>query len=160
MLDRAAIFISVLALCLSVYEGMETRKHNRLSVTPHLVFYDSLAQKKDRVGLFLENGGLGPAIIREMHISLDGKEVKGWDEVTAILTSNPGEDPFVERNPRRVSLTSGYVVPSGREEALYTTKPEFVKDWKAFETIFSKRLQVTISYCSFYDICESVTFNK
>jgi hypothetical protein len=126
------------------------------------VFYDSFAQNRDLIGLFIENGGLGPAIIKEMHIMLDGKEVRDWDEVKAILNSKPDEDPFTGRYPRLVTLTSGYVVPSGKQEALYTTKPEFVRKshWKAFERILSERLQVTISYCSIYDICDSVTFNK
>ena len=73
--------VAIAAILLSVWEGMENRRHNRLSVLPHLdanelsirnaspVTNDGFPflQNKDSlyaISYLLENSGLGPAVIK------------------------------------------------------------------------------------------------
>jgi len=61
--DVAATFIAFLALILTIWEGLENRRNNRLSAQPIL----SILEKWDDEGylykLVLSNDGFGPAII-------------------------------------------------------------------------------------------------
>ena len=58
-----SILIAVLALCLTLFEAREERRANRLAVTPYMSIYCDLSPKLDQAGVFLQNIGLGPAII-------------------------------------------------------------------------------------------------
>jgi len=74
----SSIFIAVCALFISVWHGIVARKHNRLSVRPHLTSWtdDHLNTK----GLFryrVMNNGLGPALIEKIVLKVDGNEVIG-----------------------------------------------------------------------------------
>jgi hypothetical protein len=61
--DTVATFIAFLALILTIWEGLENRRNNRLSTQPIL----SILEKWDETGylyqLILSNDGFGPAII-------------------------------------------------------------------------------------------------
>jgi hypothetical protein len=66
----ASIAIATLALFLTVFEAREQRKANRLSVMPYLSIYYDLSPELSEVGLFVQNVGLGPAIVLERSIHL------------------------------------------------------------------------------------------
>ncbi|MCB0448180.1 MAG: hypothetical protein KDD03_11860 [Gelidibacter sp.] len=73
-----AMFIAVLALIVSIYEGYEIRKHNRLSLKPYLdgsIFM----QEKKLFKIEIRNEGLGPAIVEEFSIYANGKKVSSWN---------------------------------------------------------------------------------
>jgi predicted lysophospholipase L1 biosynthesis ABC-type transport system permease subunit len=57
-----ATVIAVLSLAVSVYEARATRRHDRISVRPHLALQANLRQGS-QAGLQLINAGLGPAAI-------------------------------------------------------------------------------------------------
>ena len=59
--------IAVTAVVISVGEGIETRRHNRLSVKPVLSVFKNGSTSDQDIGLYLENNGTGPARI----ISID-----------------------------------------------------------------------------------------
>lgn len=54
-------------------EADENRKYNRLLVQPHLRTTRDTASGQEQWGIYLENVGLGPAIIKNITLSLDGK---------------------------------------------------------------------------------------
>jgi len=64
--EVAATFIAFLALILTIWEGLENRRNNRLSAQPIL----SILEKWDEPGclykLVLSNDGFGPAIIESI----------------------------------------------------------------------------------------------
>lgn len=69
------LFIACLGLFVTLYNSFSSRRHNRLSVMPHLIF-DSMFDSSYRDGhhtytLKVKNVGLGPAIIDSYVISLD-----------------------------------------------------------------------------------------
>ena len=63
--------IALASLFVSIWSARVTRKHNRLSVAPHLRvdYFDRL---KEGVEVVLKNNGLGTAIIRRFAVRLDG----------------------------------------------------------------------------------------
>jgi hypothetical protein len=68
--------LPALAILLTVFSIVATHKHDRLSVLPKISFvWDTVS---DPMGLFIENSGAGPAIIKEVCIS--GVKGVGTDE--------------------------------------------------------------------------------
>lgn len=72
----SAAVIALAALGVSVWQGILTRRHNKLSVTPHLRLDGHLAYDKP-IEITLENCGIGPAFIEQFVLELDGKEILG-----------------------------------------------------------------------------------
>ncbi len=67
-----ATVIAVLSLAVSVYEARAARRHDRISVRPHLALQATLRQGS-QAGLQLVNAGLGPAAITRTVLTLDGE---------------------------------------------------------------------------------------
>jgi len=73
-IDIVALLISASALYLAISQGFETRESNRISVRPHLdISYLAANGITEPHGFKVDNGGLGPAIIDEMTVFVDGK---------------------------------------------------------------------------------------
>lgn len=72
--DNWAAIIAVCALGVSFYQASATRRHNRLSVRPHLVVSADKSNDNGRAMFVarLKNNGLGPAVVRKYEIFLDG----------------------------------------------------------------------------------------
>lgn len=75
--SSVAIFIATIALMISVWQGCEQRKHNRLSVRP-LLNFDMISYNTTR-SIKLSNNGLGPAVIKSFRLTLDGKQIDAED---------------------------------------------------------------------------------
>ena len=73
----ATAVVALLALCLAIYEGMQSRKHHRISLKPKLVLDTSKGNNPTNVEVKLVNSGLGPATIKSMKIFLSGQELDG-----------------------------------------------------------------------------------
>lgn len=74
--DIIAISAAIIALCAmaaTFWQAYLMRKHNRLSVRPHVDDVVSMFPDKP-VALTIVNNGLGPAIVNGLHINLDGVE--------------------------------------------------------------------------------------
>jgi hypothetical protein len=77
IVSYSAMFIAAMALVVSIYEGYELRKHNRLSVRPYLQTEVSrIGTQKYTIGL--KNGGLGPAIVEDFIIFANEKKFEFW----------------------------------------------------------------------------------
>ena len=73
----ASIVIASCAVIVSVWHGWVTRKHNKLSCKPHLTTWNYSAEKEGCYAVELMNNGLGPALIKEFLIKVDGKVIHG-----------------------------------------------------------------------------------
>ena len=86
------IAVALAAILLSVWEGLENRRHNRLSVLPHLeafeadyastapieIEYFRLLSGMDSIYALsygLENSGLGPAVVQNVLVFKDGRAI-------------------------------------------------------------------------------------
>jgi hypothetical protein len=79
--DYAALLVSICALFLTINQSLATRKHNRLTVRPHLTSFVDHRPDPERQGITtikvtLSNNGLGPAIIQKFELLLDGVPIE------------------------------------------------------------------------------------
>ena len=72
----SAAVIALASLFVSIWSAAVTRKHNRLSVTPHLKV-DCFHSPNEPIKITLINNGLGTAIIKRFTVCLDGVPVSG-----------------------------------------------------------------------------------
>ena len=70
-----ATFVGFLALCVSGYTAYMQRQQVRAAVWPILQFDSSNAPD---IHFTLANKGVGPAIIRDVILKVDGQPVKNW----------------------------------------------------------------------------------
>ncbi|MET2947791.1 hypothetical protein ABXV18_06790 [Vibrio owensii] len=69
----AACFVAFLAVFIAIWQGYEQRRHNRLSVRP-LLSRITRNGKGANLSISLKNMGLGAAIIKDVHFSIDGRK--------------------------------------------------------------------------------------
>lgn len=77
MAPTFAVFIASIALIVSFWQGLETRRFNRLTSKPKLTFIWNLWGGNANYGLYLKNNGNGPAIISSIEIIGDDKRIGG-----------------------------------------------------------------------------------
>lgn len=79
----ASIAIALSALAVAIWQGILMRRHNRLSLRPHLTFRQMMSEANPQFSLELLNNGIGPAIIKDFQVLLDGGredhfDAQGW----------------------------------------------------------------------------------
>ena len=77
MTQSSRPFVGVCALCVSAYTAHVQRQQVRAAVWPILEFDSSNAPD---IHFTLANKGVGPAIIRNVIVRVDGQPVKNWKE--------------------------------------------------------------------------------
>lgn len=71
----ASVMIALLVLGLTIWQGLQTRKHNRLSAKPYVDF-SWVNKPLHGLRCELKNLGLGPAFINQIRFFVDNNEVK------------------------------------------------------------------------------------
>lgn len=89
--DWAAIWIAVLALAVTIYEGFLARRHARISTRPILKSVVNLVPADSkRFNLELRNVGVGPAKLRRVTVWIDGQQcadnIQGWQNAVQRLS--------------------------------------------------------------------------
>ena len=147
----SAIVVAIASIVVTVWQGIEMRKHNRLSVRPRLeITYEV---NKKGFGYVLKNNGLGPAVVTSKKFFVDGKEVQedGFS----------GYDVFIEK----LGLKNRQVVYTGIFPGKTITagaKLDIIRFfWKEGETVDSllqtllpqvyNRISLEIGYKSMYN---------
>jgi len=137
----SAMITATCALFVSVWQGYETRTHNRLTVRPHLQLTRSIERGKP-IGLYVKNVGSGPAIIKKVEVYFADNLIK------------EGPDNFAPRQIMKLiqpkhghwffcNLTPEYRLMPG-EEVVYVgaTLRDASKEEK--ETLFKNMHKVTL----------------
>jgi len=143
----AAMFIALGALVVSFWQGFLTRKHNRLSVRPHLTFERDLGDREDSFGIHVVNNGLGPAIYSAFTLTVDGgdsvriENTIGWAEA---LSRAGLSGPFFFRFPE-----VGEALAGGGTIALLTCEEPASQGIIMLKEAID-RLTLTINYRSIY----------
>jgi len=83
----AALIVSLSAVVVGIYEAALQRKHDRAEVWPHLEITTFVMP--NGAMLSVENTGIGPAIVRSVVVTLDGKPTHNWNEVLTGLLGHP-----------------------------------------------------------------------
>lgn len=161
----AAIIIALIALGISVWQGYETRRHNRLSVTPKLTYDYSLSSAYPEVAIKLSNNGIGPAIIKDFALHVDGIRIEdigygGWKSVGNKLNTF---QPWV----RSAFLNKEDVMRVGETKMLFSVDRKNInRERKEIILKAFSRLKISIEYESIYgdnyliEIDETERFSK
>ncbi len=148
-----ATLVGFLALCVSAYTAYMQRQQVRAAVWPILEFDSS----NGPISFTLANKGVGPAIIKDVIVKVDGQPVRNWSEALEKLLG-PGEHRYAE------SDMSGRVISAGESMIALTptdadrnplnfdkSNPLWVKLNKERE-----RVSIEICYCSTLGECWSL----
>lgn len=144
-----ALAVSVAAFCLSGLQTRLTQRHNRLSVQPHLTLDINLGPNGGLVGVSLFNCGIGPAVITDAVLVLDGQSLpytapSSWPKAW----SDAG---YTSRHTVFNSFMLGEALPPGERLHLVSIDREA---FSANEDILllkaARRLDLKVTYESFY----------
>ena len=93
----AALVVSVSAVAIGLYEASLQRAHDRAEVWPRVEISTYVTQTGGE--LWLQNTGIGPALIKSVVVAVDGKRQRSWDEVLRTLY---GREPPVHSSSSTV----------------------------------------------------------
>lgn len=81
--DMASVFIALFALAFTIWQGFNQRKHDTLSVQPHLDFFERKERHNEEASfsLVLMNNGLGPAFVKSHKVYFGQKDSEDFREV-------------------------------------------------------------------------------
>lgn len=160
IIGLGATVIAIVALVYSIREANESRRHNRLSVKPVLIFETEVAQDDSIERIHLKNLGTGPAIIKSFTILIDDKPLKKlgndrWGDVIEIL--NTTEIPF-----KYYWYDPGDVVGINEKNTLLTVTEEAYEKspQKQLMADTLRRVGIIIEYVSIYDEVFTVKYNS
>ena len=148
-----SMIIAVTALYYSIKESRANKKHNRLSVLPHLTFEWRFKYGFDSgdIGIWLYSDGVGPAVICDFVFSVDNKIVQGneKEDITDQIMNVLGIDgPIVTFS----HLDIGSMIRPGYSEAIISIKYSNVdsdeESYRLNNTL--KRMSLVIKYKSLY----------
>lgn len=150
-----SVFVASIVAIFSAYQALLLRKHNRLSVRPHITTWVRHSEKggKHYLRLFLENNGLGTAIIKEFKLKFDGKELGANKEIPALVREIRAlvadEDCLSYDNC--AILGYGSSLRDGKEIAVVslTCTPNDTTNMEDFEA-FMDRFEIEVRYKSIY----------
>ncbi|MDM7961201.1 MAG: hypothetical protein QUV19_03615 [Alteromonas macleodii] len=160
--DQIALASAVIALSAfgaTAYSSYLARKHNRISVFPKLDYAVVFSNSVDRIGLFLVNNGLGPAVIEKWELLVDDMPyrahgIERFEQLTTFLKLDD-------------TVNYGYFKPGtmfqvGEAIELFAVSTEpysFGRNDQIRNAL--QRLKITITYRSIYQELkrEKVIFN-
>jgi len=145
-----ATLVGFCALCVSAYTSYVQRQQVRAAVWPILEFDSSNAPE---IHFTLANKGVGPAIIRQVIVKVDGQPVRNWMEVVEKILG-PG---YLASE----SDMNGYVFAAGESRTVFTPRDpgnnplSFDKSNPVWVKMNRERLRITaeICYCSTMGEC-------
>jgi hypothetical protein len=159
-----ALLISTVAAVATVYQTHVIARQFSATVWPYLSFEDNNSPWS--VELDLRNDGLGPAIIRSVGITFDGKP---QPSIEAMLTAFVAGEPQSQAAARAAiragaklkittsTPTSGMVIPANAQHVVVRL------DGAALVRYFKpavKRVGISLCYCSLTGTCWTQSFQS
>lgn len=143
-----ALGVAVIALAATLWQGWITRHHSRLSVRPVLDYHD-VRDSPQNLGLNLVNHGLGPALIENVQICVDGRKFKQQDShYKAFVAEQLKRHGFAGSFQ---ALTEGAPIPVGETLELFRLQVPPDSDERLLAaTRFLSRIELTVRYASMY----------
>lgn len=145
----AASVIALAALFVSIHQGIQSRKHNRLSVRPAFNLVKDISKDTAHPGVFLTNKGLGPGVVKEVQIKVGDnwlavQSVKDWRNALQRLGLN------VEW-VKWIAIESGSVIAPNDHLSLLTIVdgPTGESNKEKFRS-FLEKVKIRIRYESMY----------
>ncbi len=135
-----AILINIITVSVYVYQARIMQQQQHASAWPYIEWLPSFNEETYFVEI--SNNGIGPAIINDIQIELNGQEIKSIDSVFLKLV---GTCYF----PHLTSTIKNRVLPAGKSLRLFQINDS---EWasKAFLAIQKQSLNISICYSSIY----------
>lgn len=77
LVSASSVLIALCALFTTIWQAMQSRKHNKISFRPHLASWSHSRSNQGVFAIDLMNNGLGPALIKNFVIKGDGNRIPG-----------------------------------------------------------------------------------
>lgn len=141
--------IAICAFFATIWQVVTTRAHNRLSVRPYLDSWEQFSPDGWGYQLKLMNNGIGPAVINDYSIFVDGKLIPGKGlkvmETALDLLLAGWKHEFSQSY-----LTDSYVMPAGEERTIVDLR--FIDSAPTPEEFLAlkKRIRLYIAYTDMY----------
>lgn len=151
IIGLSSTVIALCALGFSFWQGAQARKHNRLSFRPHLTTWTHANAEKGYYAVELINNGLGPAVIEDFSVKVDGKRISG-DGAEPIEKAFKIIFPNLSYQSHHSYVAKGYsMAPKERctVVAVQFSGPQLPS--KEFVEHAFNRGDLEISYKSFYE---------
>ncbi len=152
LLSIVAIVMSVGALLVSVFEVSAIRDEQRVQVWPYI----SVDTNYTSEGFRLEatNKGIGPARIRTLLMTFDGRPV---DDLDQLIIDTIGEEDAFSYEMYMASDISQSVMSPDEERILFGVPWE--DRTRRLSQIWSSKVDIQVCYCSVYDECWEARLN-
>jgi hypothetical protein len=145
--DVLSLLVAICALVLTLYQIHATRRHNRLSVRPHIRFGWTAGSSGD--GIWIKNDGLGPALIEEFELRIKGN----------VVTLKSVQDRLLEKGmSARINIPSKGSTILDKDTRWLIQSHELLQ-FKEEQDIFwgeVSAIEIKIKYKSFYERFEPV----
>jgi hypothetical protein len=149
----AAIVVGVAAILVSWDQGRVMRAQQHASVLPAVQIDGHVSEDAGRLsaGLRLSNNGVGPALIHDFTLEINGERVTSWDQLSARA---PGE------SGRNWSTVTGRILGPGETITAIdlfwdlAEGPQIELDaLRAFIAGLTDTAEVSVCYCSVFERC-------
>ncbi len=103
ILTMIGIFIAIVSLGFTIWQGKQQIRHNHISVEPRMNAYFSNDGRKNQWGVYIINNGMGTAFINNISVTVDGQVVKAVNDnvfVGAVKALGLDSHCFVIGGPR------------------------------------------------------------
>lgn len=147
--DIPAIASGAIALCAlgtSLYQAHLSRKHNKLSVLPHMAVH--CIEDEDTYRITLRNDGLGPATITKFNILCKKNNTPIEGEADSLIVNAIGKVPHCQ--PLEIeAFSTPFVIPSNKEVILVTIKFD-ANEIANIDKHIEELLELQVTYQSIY----------
>ncbi|MFJ2826285.1 hypothetical protein ACIPC1_01505 [Streptomyces sp. NPDC087263] len=143
-----AISATAIALCslwVSYTQTRATRQHNRQSVKPLLEMRTVKGYDDHKAGLQIINAGLGPAIVTNSVVQLDGETIGHWNLHAYHLAT-----ASMSARPKVYCVGPGAVILAGQTSFLLHVETFRDDEHDGFWELVTQRLVIEIHYESLY----------
>lgn len=146
----SSVVIAICAIVVSIWHGVQTRKHNKLSCKPHLTTWTHIDNDKAFYFVELINNGLGPALIEKFTVKVDGEIISG-ERTESIEKALKILFPNLNYKSYHSFVAKGYSMAANDKRKIIVIQfnqplpdPEFVEE-------ALKRSDIEVAYKSFYE---------
>lgn len=140
-----AVVISLVAVGFSGLQWYEAHEQKSLSVRPSLSFIVEDRKDKPIVGVGLDNGGPGPAVIKSVAYYVDRKAMRDAGEAQDYCK--------LKVDPDGDDLEEGDALAAGKEQWLFARSTKNKRELDQFIDCVDQHLAVEVSYCALDGEC-------
>ncbi|GMQ29751.1 hypothetical protein [Algoriphagus confluentis] len=139
-----AVLISFLTLFVYLYQSSLMKTQQMMSVWPHVTFgptWDS-----DYLALNLINKGVGPALVKQMHVEINNQKIEGIQNLMDYVPDS------LRSEFNYSSLFPGQVIMVGENIQLFqTSNPKTIGYF--LKLLRDGKIRIEVCYCSIYQDC-------